>query len=107
MLIKFADDPIDETVRLAAQLQGSSGVAGRLDMTVRTLEGDHQRPLMQALGELPPEVAQVANQAMAQGNDFLGRISAMATQAGFAEVRAVPGEPWLVTYVQCWSHHGQ
>ena len=53
---------------------------------IRVLSGDHVRPLRQAFGDLPPELASVANQAVNQGSYFLQGLSNMATQAGFREV---------------------
>ena len=64
------------------------------------LPGDHVRPLRQAFGDLPPELAQVANQAVTQGSYFLQGLSNMATQAGFAEVRYqdAMGQPRASSY---------
>jgi len=42
---------------------------------VRTLPGDHIRPLQQAMVDLPPELARAANQAVAQGGSLLGACS--------------------------------
>jgi hypothetical protein len=39
---------------------------------VSYLLGDHLRPMQQALVDLPPEVARMANQAVASGGDFIG-----------------------------------
>lgn len=51
----------------------SSAISSTLDLSLRTLEGDHIRPMAQALVDLPPEVANVANQAAATGGILLGR----------------------------------
>ncbi len=49
-----------------------------MDLSLRTLDGDHIRPMAQALVDLPPEVARVANQAAATGGTLLGEyIAAM------------------------------
>lgn len=91
LLIQFVDDNIDQTPQLATTLEAASITASssssRSQVTVRMLPGDHVRPLRQAFGDLPPELAQVANQAVTQGSSFLQGLSNMATQAGFAEVR--------------------
>jgi hypothetical protein len=50
----------------------SSAISSSLDLSLRTLEGDHIRPMAQALVDLPPEVARVANQAAATGGTLLG-----------------------------------
>jgi hypothetical protein len=47
LLIKFKDDQIDETPRLAQALSSNSAVSGFLDMSVRVLPGDHACPLLQ------------------------------------------------------------
>ena len=52
---------------------------------VRTVGGDHVRPLTQALGQLPDELSSLAQSAAAQGSDFLGRFSSLAAQAGFPQ----------------------
>ena len=41
------DDTIDETDRLAGILEMDSAVAATLNLTVRSLSGDHIRPLRQ------------------------------------------------------------
>lgn len=91
MLIQFVDDNIDQTPQLASTLNAASvttsSVDGKSQVTVRMLPGDHVRPLRQAFGDLPPEIAQVAEQAVTQGSYFLQGLSNMATQAGFAEVQ--------------------
>lgn len=50
----------------------SAAISSNLDLSLRTLDGDHIRPLAQALVDLPPEVARVANQAAATGGTLLG-----------------------------------
>ncbi|KAL0021941.1 hypothetical protein WJX79_009856 [Trebouxia sp. C0005] len=90
LLIQFVDDNIDQTPQLATTLEAASitvtnSSSSRSQVTVRMMPGDHVRPLRQAFGELPPELAQVANQAVTQGSFFLQGLSNMATQAGFAE----------------------
>ncbi len=52
--------------------QSSSALSSSLDIAVRTLPGDHVRPMQQALVDLPPELARAANQAVAQGGSILG-----------------------------------
>lgn len=46
LLLKFANDSIDETPVLASVLQ-SSAAKESLELTVKTLPGDHVRPLQQ------------------------------------------------------------
>lgn len=45
--MKFKDDTIDETPVLAQVLTFESAVSSSLDMSVRTLPGDHGVPLQQ------------------------------------------------------------
>ena len=47
LAIKFVDDSIDETNVLAKMLERDSAVAAMLNLTVRTLSGDHLRPIKQ------------------------------------------------------------
>lgn len=105
LLIQFKDDNIDQTPQLATTLEAASitnstSNSSKSQVAVRTLPGDHVRPLRQAFGDLPPELAQVANQAVSQGSFFLQGLSNMATQAGFKEVHHPPhcfGQ-------QAWQH---
>lgn len=53
LAIKFVDDTIDETDRLTQLLQNDAAVAATLNLTVRSLPGDHVRPLRQEVGNLP------------------------------------------------------
>ena len=92
LLIQFRDDNIDQTPALVATLEAasmamSSSNSSRSQVTLRQLPGDHIRPLRQAFGDLPTDLAEVANQAVTQGSYFLQGLSNMATQAGFREVR--------------------
>ena len=91
LLVQFRDDNIDETQDLVATLEAasiamSSSTSSKSKLTVRQLPGDHVRPLRQAFGDLPNDLAEVANQAVTQGSFFLQGLSNMATQAGFREV---------------------
>lgn len=47
LLLRFKDDSIDDTNGLMALLQSSPNVGAVLDLSVRTLPGDHLRPLHQ------------------------------------------------------------
>jgi len=68
LLVRFRDDGIDETPQLAATLTESSAISETLDLAVRSLPGDHVRPLRQQVPlEVPPEVAAAA----VQTGDFL------------------------------------
>lgn len=49
LLIRFRDDSIDETPILADTLSVNSAVSENLDLSIRTLPGDHARPLQQVL----------------------------------------------------------
>ncbi|CAD7699547.1 unnamed protein product [Ostreobium quekettii] len=84
LLLQFTDDQMDESDELASMIQ-ASGIGGILDMTIRTLPGDHARPMQQAMVDLPPSVAQAANQACETGGDIIGQLSKMAADAGQAE----------------------
>ena len=60
LLLRFTDDAIDETSALAATLTDSSAIKETLDLSVRSLAGDHVRPLRQETPALdvPPELAE-------------------------------------------------
>ncbi|GLC38392.1 hypothetical protein PLESTB_001582700 [Pleodorina starrii] len=82
MLLRFKDDDMDDTNNLVQLLQGSSAVGEVLDLTVRTLPGDHLRPMHQAFVDLPPEVARFAAGAVESTGGALGRLASVATQLG-------------------------
>ncbi|CAD7703235.1 unnamed protein product [Ostreobium quekettii] len=84
LLVQFTDDDMDESDELASMIQ-ASGIGSTLDMTVRTLPGNHARPMQHALVDLPPVVARAANQACEAGGDVIGRLSKMAADAGSAQ----------------------
>jgi len=52
LLVRFVDDTIDETGILAGVLTDSSAISTTLDLSVKSLAGDHVRPLRQQLDEL-------------------------------------------------------
>ncbi|CAK9222221.1 unnamed protein product [Sphagnum troendelagicum] len=79
LLIKFKDDQIDETPRLAQTLSSNSAVSGFLDMSVRVLPGDHARPLLQVFPVVPPNMARTIN----RGSE---RSSTMAAGTPSAEI---------------------
>jgi hypothetical protein len=82
LLLRFKSDEMDETNDLATLLQTSPAVGSDLDLTVRTLPGDFMRPMHQAVVDLPPEVARLANETVAQGGMFVGRMAGVAAQMG-------------------------
>jgi hypothetical protein len=47
LLIKFKDDQIDETSILAQVLSSEAAISSLLDMSIRSLPGDHGLPLQQ------------------------------------------------------------
>lgn len=49
LLIKFKDDTIDETSTLAQVLSSEAAISSMLDMSIRTLPGDHSLPLQQVI----------------------------------------------------------
>jgi len=75
LLLATAQDPAAVSGAVSCQFSSS------LDLSLRTLDGDHIRPLAQALVDLPPEVARVANQAAATGGDLLGEQSALGANS--------------------------
>ena len=73
LLLRFRDDSIDETSQLAATLTDSSAIAETLDLSVRSLSGDHVRPLGQEAPDVPPEIAE----PLAQTGDALSGLADM------------------------------
>ncbi|KAG2486357.1 hypothetical protein HYH03_014938 [Edaphochlamys debaryana] len=88
MLLRFRDDSLDDTNNLVQLLQSSSAVGEMLDLTVRTLPGDHLRPMHQAFVDLPPEIARMAGGAVESTGVALGRLAGVATQLGVAQASA-------------------
>ncbi|CAI7831043.1 unnamed protein product [Closterium sp. NIES-54] len=52
LLVRFKDDTIDETADLADTLAAGSAVSACLDLAMRTLPGDHVRPLRQSVADV-------------------------------------------------------
>ncbi|KAJ0740534.1 putative alpha/Beta hydrolase [Helianthus annuus] len=63
LLIKFKDDTIDETPVLAQVLSSEAAVSSVLDMSIRSLPGDHVLPLQQALPDVPPGMVDAVNRS--------------------------------------------
>ncbi|KAI3423953.1 hypothetical protein D9Q98_009787 [Chlorella vulgaris] len=87
LLLRFASDEIDETPQLASTLQ-SSAVASMLELTVKTLPGEHARPLQQDLTRISPDLAKVASQAMSQSESLIGQLGSFVNRAGLPEATA-------------------
>jgi len=81
LLIKFKDDQIDETPRLAQTLSSNSAVSGFLDMSVRVLPGDHARPLLQVFPVVPPNMARTIN----RGSELSSTMAAGTPSAEIAK----------------------
>jgi hypothetical protein len=85
LLLRFSTDTIDDTPVLASILQ-SSAVASILELTVKTLPGDHVRPMQQDLNRtLSPDLMNLANQAVAQGTSLWSQLGALAEQASLPQ----------------------
>ncbi|KAM0027105.1 putative alpha/Beta hydrolase [Helianthus debilis subsp. tardiflorus] len=63
LLIKFKDDTIDETPVLAQVLSSEAAISSVLDMSIRSLPGDHVLPLQQALPDVPPGMVDAVNRS--------------------------------------------
>lgn len=84
LLLRFASDDIDETPVLASVLQ-SSAAGTSLELTVKTIPGDHVRPLQQDLGKISPDLARVAEQGITQTESFWAGVGRLAEQAGIPD----------------------
>jgi hypothetical protein len=62
LLVRFADDEVDETPDVSLWLQRAAEVDTILDLTILRRPGSHTRPLRQPLPELPEDVVNVASQ---------------------------------------------
>lgn len=81
LLVRFRDDGIDETAELADTLTGpTSAVAGNVDLAIRTLPGDHVRPLKQMVPEIPQSISDVVS----RGSSLLASVAAGTPLADFA-----------------------
>nr|XP_043606115.1 uncharacterized protein LOC122578263 [Erigeron canadensis] len=63
LLVKFKDDTIDETAVLAQVLSSEAAISSVLDMSIRSLPGDHGLPLQQALPDVPPGMIDAVNRS--------------------------------------------
>ncbi|MCO5554038.1 hypothetical protein L7F22_007564 [Adiantum nelumboides] len=80
LLIKFKADMIDETPGLAKMLSSESAISASLDMSIRTLPGDHARPLQQVVPVVPPAMAD----AVSKGSEILANLAAGTPWASVA-----------------------
>ncbi|KAM0984590.1 hypothetical protein EV2_012370 [Malus domestica] len=71
LLVKFKDDMIDETSKLAELLSSDSAIGSMLDMSIRLLPGDHGLPLQQTLPDVPPAMADAVN----RGSEMLANLT--------------------------------
>ncbi|GJN27730.1 hypothetical protein PR202_gb15776 [Eleusine coracana subsp. coracana] len=71
LLIKFKDDQIDETSILAQVLSSESAISSQLDMSIRSLPGDHGLPLQQVLPDVPSAMADAVN----RGGELLANLT--------------------------------
>ncbi|KAJ4814829.1 Gut esterase (DUF1350) [Rhynchospora pubera] len=72
LLVKFKDDSIDETPILAQVLSSEAAISSVLDMSIRTMPGDHGLPLQQLLPDVPPAMADAVN----RGGELLANLTA-------------------------------
>lgn len=84
LLLKFSEDTIDETPILASVLQSSPlWNQGSLELTVKSLPGDHARPMIQDLSKLgiSPEIAEFTSQRLSESESFWSSVGSFAEQA--------------------------
>lgn len=65
-----------------------AAVSSMLELTVKTLPGEHARPLQQDLNRISPDLARAASQAVSQGESLIGQLGSFAQQAGLPEQTA-------------------
>lgn len=71
LLIKFKDDMIDETPTLARVLSSESAISSSLDLSIRSVPGDHGLPLQQVFPDVPPAMVDAVN----QGGELLANLT--------------------------------
>lgn len=71
MLMRFTEDDLDETSQLTSMLQQNGHIS--TDLTLRTLPGNHIRPLVQNFVDLPLPVANFASNTIRSSGTVLGR----------------------------------
>lgn len=84
MLIRFADDDLDETSKLTSMLQQGGSMS--TDLTLRTLPGNHIRPLVQNFIDVPLPIAHLASSTIRSSGTVLGSLSAVAADVGLVEM---------------------
>ncbi|KAG0621582.1 hypothetical protein M758_3G031800 [Ceratodon purpureus] len=110
LLIKFKDDTIDETPRLAQILAQKSAVSAFLDLTLRALPGDHARPCLQVFPELPDELTSTINRgtelfsSMAAGTPWVDLAKGFAANpsAQRRRVETIANIESLVDEISTW-----
>eukprot|EP00850_Spirogloea_muscicola_P011816 SM000074S21726 [mRNA] locus=s74:606223:608057:- [translate_table: standard] len=95
LLLRFSDDSIDETARLADMLSRGSSVSTSLDLSFRVLPGDHARPLQQLMPEV--EIPQGVMDVVSQGGQLFQSLATGTPLADFArsvnQSIGVPADP--------------
>lgn len=69
--MRFADDGIDETSQLTSLLQHDGAIS--TDLTLRTLPGNHIRPLVQNWVDIPTPIAHFASNTIRTSGTVLGK----------------------------------
>lgn len=83
LLIRFESDAIDETPELGVLLNRDAAQSASMAVAVRTLPGDHARPLQQLVPELPQGLAD----AVTTGSGLLSSLATSVTAGGpFADI---------------------
>lgn len=59
-----------------------------LELTVKSLPGEHARPLQQDLNRISPDLARAASQAVTTGESLMGQLGSMVQQAGLPQQTA-------------------
>ena len=71
MLMRFTDDGLDETSQLTSMLQQDGSIS--TDLTLRTLPGNHLRPLVQNFVDIPTPIAHFASNTIRSSGTVLGK----------------------------------
>lgn len=84
MLMRFTDDGLDETSELTSMLQQDGSIS--TDLTLRTLPGNHLRPMVQNFVDIPTPIANFASNTIRSSGTVLGSLSSVAKDVGLVEI---------------------
>jgi hypothetical protein len=103
MLMRFKDDDLDETHQLLSMLQQAGSTT---DFTLRTLPGNHIRPLVQNWVDVPLPIAHFASSTIRTSGTVLSSLSTVASDVGLVEIEGSLKKAGrqVSRFDLCWRH---